>query len=123
MTTPSAERGRRGTLGEHLAARFLELDGATILARRLRAAGVEIDLVARQERCLVVVEVKLRATSAEEAVDAVHPRQAARLRRAAAALLAHYAWADAARIDVVTLDWNTRAGTLRMRRLRGVCGL
>ena len=120
LSASSRERSRRGLLGEHLAARFLELDGATILARRVRFASVEIDLLVRDADCLVVVEVKLRTGSVQRAVDALRPQQAQRLRRAATFLLQQHAWADAVRIDVVALDWQAAHGSLHMRRLRGV---
>jgi putative endonuclease len=120
MSVSSAERRRRGLLGEHLAARFLELDGCSILARRARVADVEIDLLVREAGCLVVVEVKLRTTLAVPALDALRPRQVGRLRRAGCALLERHGWADAVRIDVVTIDWHVHEGRVEMCRLRGV---
>lgn len=118
----STERRRRGRLGEQLAARYLELDGASILARRVRVADVEIDLLARESSCLVVVEVKLRTARTVPAVDALRPRQVGRLRRAASALLARHRWAESARIDVVTIDWNVHQGRVEMCHLRGIEG-
>jgi len=83
------ERQRLGQAGEAVAARFLEARGYRIVARNVRAARVEMDIVARRGPLLVFVEVKsrasLRAGSAAEAVDA---RKQRRLRRGAQAWLA-----------------------------------
>lgn len=49
-----------GARAEALAARYLESQGLTIVARNYRVRGGEIDLVARQGRVTVFVEVRLR---------------------------------------------------------------
>lgn len=49
-----------GKLAEDLAARFLEKRGLAILARNFRCRGGEIDLVCRDGKALVFVEVRLR---------------------------------------------------------------
>lgn len=49
-----------GRLGESLAARHLEERGLTLLARNYRCRGGEIDLVCRDGKALVFVEVRLR---------------------------------------------------------------
>ncbi|WP_439574123.1 YraN family protein [Phreatobacter sp.] len=55
----------RGRLAELAAAALLLLKGYRILARRWRAPGAEIDLIARRGATLVFVEVKARAASAD----------------------------------------------------------
>ena len=62
------------------------LKGYQVLGFRLKARGVEIDILARRGRTLVVVEVKRRATI-EAALAAVTPQQLERLRGAGGALL------------------------------------
>ena len=57
---PPARRQRIGSWGETLAARFLEGKGYQILARNVRTAYGEIDLVTRDANGLVFVEVKTR---------------------------------------------------------------
>jgi putative endonuclease len=52
---------RLGRWGERLAARHLEAQGFTILARNFRFHRNEIDLVARRGPLVVFVEVKARA--------------------------------------------------------------
>ncbi len=51
---------RSGTVAEELAARFLESRGLSVLARNYRCPGGEVDLVCREQRVLVFVEVRLR---------------------------------------------------------------
>lgn len=62
--TGSAERRRRanalGATGEMAALRYLEQQGARLLARNYRCVGGEIDLVMWHEGDLVAVEVKTR---------------------------------------------------------------
>ena len=112
-----------GREGEERAARHLEARGYQIIARNVRAARVEIDLIARDGRALVFVEVKTRRlgthaafgrhASAAEAVDA---RKQARLRRGAAAWLADHPDARRGRrpvrFDVVTCLRDERRGVL-----------
>ena len=101
--TNRAEREARGRRGESLAAWYLRLKGWRILARRVKTARGEIDLIARRGAVVAFVEVKWRASAAE--LD--HAIDAYRLRRvlAAAEAIGHrYARAgDQQRIDVVLL--------------------
>ncbi|WP_298158688.1 YraN family protein [Brevundimonas sp.] len=77
---------REGHGAEWIAAAFLMLKGYQVLGFRLKTRGVEIDILARQGRTVVVVEVKRRATI-EAALNAVESQQLERLRAAGAALL------------------------------------
>lgn len=77
-----------GAAGEAHAAAYLREQGYRILARNVRADGVEIDIVARRRRTLVIVEVKTRRSRyAGRAEEAVHAGKRARLVRGAAAWL------------------------------------
>jgi putative endonuclease len=80
---PDARRRaeRRGRRAEWLALGALALKGYLPIARRARTPLGEIDLIVRRGRVLVAVEVKARP-EAEAALDAVAPRQRARLFRA-----------------------------------------
>jgi putative endonuclease len=49
-----------GEQGESLAVRALEREGYAVLARRYRTRLGEIDIIARDGRCLVFIEVKAR---------------------------------------------------------------
>lgn len=77
---------REGHGAEWFAAAWLMLKGYQILGFRLKTRGVEIDILARQGKTAVVVEVKRRA-SLEAALNAVENQQLQRLREAGAALL------------------------------------
>jgi len=93
--------GAHGRAGEALAAAYLELRGCAIVARNVRLAGVEVDLVVEEGRTQVLVEVKTRTRGdyggAASAVDA---GKRARLLRAAAALDP----SRSKRIDVVAIE-------------------
>jgi putative endonuclease len=73
------ERQTLGRWGEEQAARFLRRKGMKIVERNLRTPVGEIDIVARQRRTLVFVEVKTRSSNAfgapQEAVGPVKQRQ------------------------------------------------
>ncbi len=83
-----AEHLRFGAAGEQLACQWLESHGFVVLHRNWRHGRDEIDIVARDGRFLVVVEVKTLASDRwghpEHAVD---QRKQAKLLRAADALL------------------------------------
>ena len=117
MTERSRALGRQG---EALAAAHLERAGYTILARNVRADGVEMDLVARRGRTLAFVEVKTRRSlhqgRPEAAVDA---RKQARLARGARAWLREHGWRGArVRLDVIGVAPGP-AGDLQVRHWPG----
>ena len=88
MTRDGRRRAhRRGLHGETLAVWVLRLKGYRILARRLRSAVGEIDIVAARGGTVAVIEVKARPDAAA-AAEAVGPRQRARIARAARLFLA-----------------------------------
>ena len=59
-TSSAAIRGREG---ENLAARYLEGRGLQVVERNFRVRGGEIDLICRDGKTLVFVEVRLRSRS------------------------------------------------------------
>ena len=73
---------REGQRAEFIAACYLRFKGYRIVARNLRMAGGEIDLVARRGRLLVFVEVKFRPHM-KQAEAAIMPRQWRRIEQAA----------------------------------------
>jgi putative endonuclease len=95
VVAKAGEANAVGAYGERLAARYLTESGMQILDRNWRCDQGEIDIVAIDDTCLVIVEVKTRRSlvfgSPVEAVTAV---KAARLRRLAGC------WLDI-RIDVI----------------------
>lgn len=65
---------RRGRLGEHAAKQHLRRQGMKFLTANFRSARGEVDLIFRENDCLVFVEVKTRSaedwTRPARAVDA-----------------------------------------------------
>lgn len=79
----NTELGRRG---EELAAKHLEEHGMRVVARNWRCQHGEIDLVARDGRDTVIVEVKTRSSNDfGHPFEAITPQKLGRLRRLAAA--------------------------------------
>jgi len=83
----------------------LKRDGWAVLARRLRTAAGEIDMIAERDGLLVIVEVKQRPTLAG-AAWALGAGQRARLVAAAGIVLAENpSWGAAGvRFDVLLVD-------------------
>lgn len=112
-----AARGRaaqaRGITAEQAACTALERDGWAVLARRLRTAAGEIDVVAERDGLLAFIEVKARADLLTAAA-ALGPRQRARLLAAGEIALAENpGWGRAGvRFDVLLVD-----GAGRVRRV------
>ena len=104
-STPRDEDPRHGfgRFGEDAAAEYLRCRGFEILARNVRTALGEIDLVALDGEVVVFVEVKARrGAGGLEAVDA---RKQRRLSRLALAFLARAGWLGrAARFDVIAVE-------------------
>ncbi|MDQ1078865.1 YraN family protein [Pseudoroseomonas cervicalis] len=103
MQREAAEaRGRRAE--EKVAAR-LAAEGWSVLARRHRAPGGEIDLIAERDGLLAFIEVKARPSLAEAALS-LSARQRARLLEGAAHWLAAHPGHGAAgmRFDIVLVD-------------------
>jgi putative endonuclease len=83
------DRRALGIEGEERAAGYLARRGYRIVARNLRAGGVEVDLIASRRGLWVFVEVKTRrSTRFGRARESLGPRQCARLVHAAHAWLA-----------------------------------
>lgn len=94
-----------GSLGETLARGALEREGYAILATRYRTRAGELDIVAREGRCLVFVEVKARRRTdrgtPQEAVTTAKQRRVAAMARDF--LARHQTDATECRFDVVAV--------------------
>ena len=107
------QRRALGALGEELAARYLAREGYRIVARNVRAGGVELDLVVERGRICAFVEVKTRRSRShgppEAAVDA---RKQQRLARGAAAWLREQRVRRARRVrfDVIAVEPGADGG-------------
>lgn len=116
------ERLSTGRQGEELAARYLEGKGLLILERNLRTPLGELDLVARDGRTLVFVEVKSRrGTSFGVPQEAVGPRKQRQILRSALWYLAGRKLGEPLmRFDVVAVQFG-RAGA-RIEHIPGAFG-
>jgi len=99
---------RFGRFGEAMCGWRLRLVGWRIIARDVRTAVGEIDLVCRRGRTLAFVEVKARRAAVD--AEVLTPRQRKRIVRAAEAFLA-------ARPDLATLDLRFDLMLLSRHRL------
>ncbi|MCQ9367771.1 YraN family protein [Brevibacterium sp. 91QC2O2] len=92
-----------GRTGEDLATAFLEAKGWEIVQRNWRCRLGEIDIVAREGRTLVFVEVKTRTSvRSGHPLEAIGYSKLQRLRRLAGAWLSeHRTWEPQIRIDAI----------------------
>jgi putative endonuclease len=96
-----------GRLGEQVAAWFYRLRGYRIVARNLRLATGEIDLVLRRARMLVVAEVKTRQSErAGKGFEAVDSAKRRKLIALGEQLLARERGATQLRYDIMSLQWT-----------------
>lgn len=96
---------KKGRLGEDAARLYLENKGFSFVAANLHVGHDEVDLLMRDGRALVFVEVKLRtAGGGRFAVDAAKQR---RISRAAVSYLqTHGGFERPVRFDVVEIDYS-----------------
>lgn len=99
-----------GRAGERRAAWFYRLRGYRIVAKNVRLAAGEIDIIARRGNTIVVAEVKTRQShAAGEGHDAVDRAKRTRLIRLGDQYLAFAKHGTVSlRYDVLSLFWNGR---------------
>ena len=101
------------TTGSHyeaLVAAFLQKQGYIILEQNYRCRSGEIDLIARDGRYLVFIEVKYRKNSrAGTALEAIDVRKAAQVRKVAQVYLCQkrYSEVTPVRFDAAGIDGST----------------
>jgi putative endonuclease len=102
----SIKKDALGDRGENMAARYLRNQGYKIILRNFRCELGEIDIIARQGKTLIFVEVKTRAyddPTPEEQVNVVKQQQVI---SAAKFYLSRYGKPQPpARFDVVAIIW------------------
>lgn len=111
-------RKRFGNTGESLAEAYLRRQGYKILERNYHCKLGEIDMIARDKRCLVFIEVKARSSHRFG-----HPKHAvtAKKRRKISQIALYYLKITGqitakARFDVVTVD--SREGCARIEVIK-----
>ncbi|RKY38894.1 MAG: YraN family protein [Candidatus Omnitrophota bacterium] len=94
-----------GQWGEEVAVKFLRKKGCRIIAQNYASPWGEIDIIAKEKRCLVFVEVKTRSSSRfglpQEAVDRRKQKQISK--SALYYLSTHQLLNTPARFDVVSI--------------------
>src|SRR5687767_15971130 len=104
--TEPVQRDAMGDRGENLAARHLQSRGYKIIARNFRCELGEIDIVARDGRTLVFVEVKTRTYDDPTPEEQVNTFKRHQLSKAAKFYLSRYGLPQPpARFDVVAIVW------------------
>lgn len=93
-----------GPWGEALAAEYLRRKGYSVVASNYRCRFGEIDLIARDRKTLVFVEVKLRKNANfAQAREFVDYRKQQRLRTTASLYLSYHPTTLRARFDVIEI--------------------
>lgn len=93
-----------GEAGERIAAEYLERHGYTILDRNWRCGHREIDIIARDDRQLVIAEVKTRSTTSfGKPEDAVTDSKIRSIVRTADSYIKRYSIDLPVRFDIITV--------------------
>ncbi len=105
VATPK-KRDALGDRGENVAARYLRNQGYKIIVRNFRCDAGEIDIVARDGRTIVFVEVKTRAYDEPTPEEQVNVAKQHQLTKAGKFYLGRYGIPQPpARFDVVAIVW------------------
>ena len=105
----SLRRRLTGSAGERVAAAVLERHGVRVLARNVVVAGGEVDLLAVERTCRVVVEVRTVTGSTHDPLVAFNTTKAAQVARLAGELAAD-------RVDLVAVRLDPEAAEIRWVR-------
>lgn len=114
-------RQRLGAFGERIAAHRLEAAGMAVVARNVRTAGGEIDIVAAEGNDVVFAEVRTRRAVPGLAAESLGPAKLRRMWQCAM----EYCEANAidparARIDAVSIDLAANGAVAGVEHLRGL---
>ena len=97
-----------GDRGENLAAKFLRNNGYKIIERNFRCQMGEVDIIARDGKTLVFVEVKTRQYDDPTPEEQVNQFKRHQITKAAKYYLTRYGTPQPpARFDVVAIVWPT----------------
>jgi putative endonuclease len=115
---PKDALGRRG---EQAAADYLQSAGFRVLDRNYRCTDGELDIVASEQRALVVCEVKTRSgLGFGTPIEAVTPPKLHRLRRLAVSWIrSHGLSFDDVRVDIIGV-LRKPSGEFEIEHIRGV---
>ena len=103
---PTQDRDAMGQRGENVAARYLRNLGYKIIVRNFRCDLGEIDIVAKDGKTLVFVEVKTRSYDDPTPEDQVNEVKRHKITKSAKLYLSRYGTPQPpARFDVVAIVW------------------
>ena len=103
---PAGPRDALGQRGENVAARYLRNQGYRIIERNFRCEVGEVDIIARDGKTLVFVEVKTRSHDDPTPEDQINQPKRHQLTKAANFYLSRYGTPQPpARFDVVAIVW------------------
>ncbi len=98
--------GALGERGENVAAKYLRNQGYRIITRNYRCELGEVDIIARDGKTLVFVEVKTREEDDPRPEEQVHSVKQHQLTKAARTYLTRYGTPQPpARFDVIAIVW------------------
>lgn len=120
----SGPRLKLGDAGERLAERRMRELGWTVIDRKWRIRGGELDLVALEGEVLVFVEVKTRRGRARGAAEeAIDDRKSERLLELGDEyVVAHPEHADRLwRVDLIAITIGTKGTVERVSHIRNAC--
>ena len=107
-----------GDFGEEAAAAYLQKKQYQILEKNYRAAGGELDLIARTKTHLVFVEVKTRSNlHYGRPIEAIDRRKIQHMRRAAAAYLSDHPTQLEIRFDAVEVFAVESVGIMQLKEV------
>lgn len=109
LMKPASRKDPLGGRGENVAARFLQREGYKILGRNYRTPVGEIDIIARDGKTLVFVEVKTRVDDEPRPEDQVGNIKQHQITKAAKYYMSRFGSPQPpARFDVVAIIWPPR---------------
>ena len=117
------EKQQLGAWGEQRAAAYLATLGYTIVERNWRGQRSEIDIIARNDATLVLVEVRVRRGNQRgSAEESITPTKARRLVNALDEYVYALAergqpWTGGLRIDIVAINLNRDGTNYRLNHL------
>ena len=99
-----AEHNELGNLGEQYAQAYLRKKGYVILHTNWHSGKLELDIVARKDDWLVIVEVKTRSTETfEHPEEAITKKKIRNIINAAHEYIIQFDWQGETRFDVMSV--------------------
>ncbi len=106
----------KGAIGEEIARQYLRHEGFTILAANFHACSGEIDIIAKEDKMIVFIEVKstTKDTAFGDPLQWIPVWKQQRIIRASLAYLKTRGMIEALmRFDVITIDQNKKVFHVR----------